>query len=238
MKIFRRLILLLFLFLNVSCTSQGLDYSKVTKYGNFRYSENDLNTINDLVRVCDENLPRISSELNLGINNSVIIELYPNQEDYDRNIINSDLKGSPAISGDGKIQIVSPKSKIKIDSIKYEDRLMFLVHEYIHTLIDELDNTPPIFIDEGIASYYSSFSFYKSSAQKYAKNINFIPTVEQLRDNYYQIPAADLFSFLFIDFIIELNGKRILPEILKHPEMLAKDNLDEKWANYIKVNYY
>ncbi len=238
MKIIRRLFLLPFLFLYISCNPQGLDCVKETKYGKFKYCENDLNTISDLIRVCDEKLLTISSELNLQINDPVIIEVYPNQEEYSRNIMNPGLKESPAISGNGIIQIVSPKSKIKTDSIKYEDRLMFLVHEYIHILIDKLNNTPPIFIDEGIASYYSSFAFYKSSAQKYVKQINFIPTIEQLKNHYYKLPAPDLFSFLFIDFIVELEDKSILREILRHPEMIDKDELNDKWQRFIEVNYY
>jgi len=129
-------------------------------------------------------------------------------------------------------------AKIKVDSIKYNDRLLLLVHEYVHILVDNLEKAPPIFIDEGIASFYSSYGFYKSTAINYVKQINFIPNIEQLLKHYYEIPAPDLFSFVFIDFIVELKGRKILPEILRQQDFLTDDDLNEHWKRFIEEYYY
>lgn len=238
MKNATRLILILTLLFQASCSSQILDYDKTTEFGQFKYSKNDLDTIDDLIKVCKDNLPGISTELNLKTDKSIVIEVYPNQEVYNENIINPDFKNSPAISGNGKIQIVSPHAKIRIDSLKYDERLMLLVHEYIHILIDKLDSPPPTFIDEGIASYYSSNNFYKSSAKKYVKRIGFIPTIEQLQNHYNKLPAPDLFSFLFIDFLVQSKGKSIIGEILRSHEFNSGSDMNETWKKYITDNYY
>ena len=207
--------LLAIFLLQTSCNPQNLNYTKETKVGSFRYSKNDINTINDLIKVTEINLPGICDELNIEFEHLVTIEIYPSQEEYNRNIINPDYKNSPAISGNGKIQIVSPLAKIKIDGIKYDDRLLLLVHEYVHILIDNLDKAPPTFIDEGIACFYSSNDYYRSAAKKYIKQINFIPNIKQLLENYHEMPAPDLFSFLFIDFTVQTKGRKILKELLK-----------------------
>ncbi len=238
MKIINVLILLFISLLPCNCSSQTLDYAKETKFGNFRYCKNDVNTINDLINATETNLPGICAELNLKLNNPITVEIYPSQEEYNKNIMNPDLRNSPAVSGSGKIQIVSPSAKIKIDSMTYEDRLMLLIHEYVHILIDNLEKTPPIFIDEGIASFYSSYGFYKSAAAKYVKQINFIPSIEQLLEDYNEITAPDLFSFIFIDFIVKLKGREILSEILRKSDFLVKEDLNLSWKRFVEQNYY
>ncbi len=238
MKTILKWSIIVFLGLQISCRSHELNHSVTTAFGRFNYSENDMNTITDLVHACNVHLPQISKDLNLQINNSVVIELYPSQDEYNRNIMNSDLKNSPAISGNGKIQIVSPLAKIRSGGLKYEDRLLFLIHEYIHLLIDKLKPEPPIFIDEGIACYYSSYDFYMSSTKKYLKQLNFTPSVEQLVNHYYDLPVPDLFSFLFIDYIVKSKGKDILPVLLRQPEIYFSQEVDKNWKSYIQQNYF
>ena len=224
--------------LEISCNSQPLNYTKETKFGNFRYSKNDIKTINDLIKVTETNLPRICEELSIKFDRLITIEIYPSQEEYNRNIINPGLKNSPAISGNWKIQIVSPLAKIKIDSIKYEDRLFLLVHEYVHVLIDNLDKAPPIFIDEGIACFYSSNGYYKSAAKKYVKRINFIPSIKQLLEHYHELPAPDLFSFLFVDFTVQTKGRKVLKELIRQSNFLTKEEFNKSWQRFIKQIYY
>lgn len=233
----KKIIYTLFL-LQINCSSQTLNYTKETKFGDFRYSKNDINTVNDLIKITEADLPGICDELSIKLDRSVTIEIYPSQEEYNRNIINPDLKNSPAISGNRRIQLVSPLAKIKIDSIKYEDRLLFLVHEYVHILIDNLDKAPPVFIDEGIASFYSSYGYYKSAAKKYVKQNNLIPDIQQLSEHYNGITAPDLFSFLFIDFMVQTKGRKVLKELLRESDFPADDDLNKSWQRFIKQNYY
>jgi hypothetical protein len=239
-KLFNHITILFLIGLTYICYSQELNYSLDTKFGEFRYSVIDTNSVKDLLHVCEKEIPKICMELKIDFDNSVIIEIYPSQESYNRSIINSDLKNSPAISGNFRIQLVSPLSPLaaerKLGIINNKDRLYFLIHEYVHILIDKLENPPPLCIDEGIASYCSSKDFYFDMASKYVRQINFIPSVEQMIINYKKIPAPDLFSFLLIDYIVQTLGKEKLADVLRHPNNIKRYN--GSWIDYVKNKYY
>ncbi len=223
-----------------SCNSQELNYSMDTKYGVFKYNVTDTNTVKDLILACEKELPEICKELKIDFDNSVTIEVYPNQESYNNSIIDPDLKKSPAISGNFRIQIISPLSPLeaekRIGIIKYPDRMQFLIHEYVHILIDKLENAPPLCIDEGIASYFSSREFYSDMASKYVRQINFIPSIEQMITNYHKIPAPDLFSFILIDYLIKAQDKEKLADIIRQSDGISQFN--DRWINYVKDKYY
>jgi len=231
------ILLSILLTLQPGCRSQQLNFTQMSQYGIFHYCEQDTQAVKDLLQCCATVLPGIAGDLNLTAPENISIEIYPTQNDYNRNIMNPALQNSPAISGNGKIQLVSPLAKIKIDNLTYEERLLLLVHEYVHILIDGLDPEPPLFIDEGIACYYSSYQFYKSAAAQYVKQINFIPTTSQLKDHYHELPAPDLFSFLFIDYLVQQQGKQILPAVLTQPQLLD-DILNTGWLEFVKQHYY
>jgi len=239
-KIFNDIFILCLIGLTNSCNSQDLNYSLDTKFGEFKYSLTDTNSVKDLLRVCEKEIPEICKELNVDYDSSVTIEIYPNQEKYNNSIINPDLKNSPAISGNNRIQLVSPLSPLeaesKIGAINYPDRMYFLIHEYVHILMGKLENPPPLCIDEGIASYYSSRSFYLDMATRYVKQINYIPSIEQLIANYNKIPAPDLFSFLLIDYIVQNQGKEKLADIIRQSNYIKQFN--DKWIEYVKNKYY
>lgn len=241
MKNFIKNLNILFLIgLASSCNSQHLNYSLDTRYGKFIFSKADTGIVEDLLIICDKELPKISEELNINIDNSVTVEIYSNQDDYNNTIINPNFKNTPAISGDLKIQMVSPLSSLEAEKylgkISYNDKLYFLIHEYVHILIDKLECEPPILIDEGVACYYSSKDFYLNAALKYVKQINYIPSIEQLISSYYSVSAPDLFSFLFVDFMVQTQGKEILEKLIRDPDYINKYN--DKWKEYIKINYY
>jgi hypothetical protein len=222
------------------CKSQELNCSLETKYGKFKFSESDSNTVRDLLVTCDKEIPSISKELNIDIDNSIIIEIYSSQDNYNSSIMNPALKDSPAISGDFKIQMVSPLSPLeaenKVGKIKYHDRMYFLVHEYVHLLIDKLESQPPLCIDEGIACFYSSKDFYLDMASKYVKQINYIPSVEQLVTSYDKVPAPDLFSFLLVGFIVQTKGRETLPDLIRQPDYIMQ--MDDIWVEFVKKKYY
>ena len=223
--------LLFILTISYPCQAQVLNNSRATPYGIFKYSDQDKETVDDLIQCCKNNLQKITDILKVNFDPKTIIEIFPNQTAYDENIINRDLKGSPAISGYGKIQMVSPKSSIKIASIPYPDRLLFLIHEYVHTSINQISPTMPTFLNEGLACYYGSNNFYRAVVDKYLDQLNNKPTVDLLINNYNMIPGVDVYSFLFIDFLVRTEGEQKLPAILKnHSSLNSKNN---SWIKYL-----
>jgi hypothetical protein len=217
------------------CNSQTLPISKATRYGTFKYTEHDKTSIDDLIRLCDEQLNNISCELKLDIDKNTIIEIYPNQSEYDKYIINPDLRGSPAISGNGIIQLVSPNSKIKIDTISYPNRLLFVIHEYVHLMVDQLESPPPTYLDEGLACYYGYYDFYHFIIKDHFGEIKLIPSIEQLQNQYYEIPAADIFSFLVVDYLINSYKKEPISSIIRQPDSIISENAH--WTQYITDKY-
>lgn len=230
-------IMFFLLVLSSSCISQELSYSLETRYGIFKCHLSDTGIIGDLLKICDIEISTISKELDIQIDNSITIEIYSNQEDYNYSIMNPLYKNSPAISGNLKIQMVSPLSALfaenKVGPISYHDKLYFLIHEYVHILIDKLENAPPLYLDEGIACFYSSRDIYLAAAEKYVRQINYIPTIEQLTNNYHTLPAPDLFSFLFIDFMVKTQGSSIITKLLREPGCRT----DRGWKEYISQYY-
>lgn len=228
-------ILLSILTLCSGCNSQTLPLSIETRYGTFKFSEKDKTIINDLIKTCDEYLYKISCDLELEIKENTIIEIYPNQAVYDKFIINPSLKGSPAISGNGIIQLVSPNAKIKIDSISYPDRLLFIIHEYVHLMVDQLESPPPTYLDEGLACYYGSFDFYHAFIKEHFGQIKSFPSIEQLQNHYNEIPAADIFSFLVVDYLINSYKEEPISKIIRQPISIISENA--KWTQYITDKY-
>jgi hypothetical protein len=217
------------------CNSQSLLLSKATRYGTFKYTEQDKTSIDDFIRICDEQLTKISCDLKLEIDRNTIIEIYPNQTVYDSFIINPDLRGSPAISGNGIIQLVSPISKIKIDTISYPNRLLFIIHEYVHLMLDQLESPPPTYLDEGLACFYGSYDFYHSIIKEHFGEIKLIPSIEQLQKHYNEIPAADIFSFLVVDYLINSYKKGPISSIIRQPHSIISENAN--WIQYITDKY-
>lgn len=238
-RILTYVITLIMFGLTNSCSSQNLNYSLNTPYGKFKFSQSDSGIINELLSICNKEIPVISKALNIKIDQSITIEIYPKQEQYNSAIINPEFKHSPAISGDWKIQMVSPLSPLeaekKLGKISYHDKMYFLIHEYVHILMDKLETPPPLCIDEGVASFYSSKEFYLTAAKKYVKQIYFIPTIEQLMKSYHSIPAPDLFSCLLVDFLVQTQGKEILPRMIREPGYIRQFN--DHWMDYIKTMY-
>jgi hypothetical protein len=223
--------LLLIFTILLSCQSQLLNNVRTTPQGIFKFSDQDKDCIDDLIQCCNNILPTIAEILKVEFDHETVIEVYPDQTEYDINIININFRGSPAISGYGKIQMVSPKATIKIDNIPYQDRLLFLIHEYVHTCIDQISPSLPTFLNEGLACYFGSNNFYRAVVDKYKAQLTSKPTVDQLINSYDVIPGADVYSFLFIDFLIKTAGQQNLSATLKnHSSIRTKDS---EWIKFL-----
>jgi hypothetical protein len=223
--------LLLILTIPLSCQGQLLNNTRTTTQGIFKFSDQDKESVDDLIQCCGNNLPVIADILKVKFDLKTIIEVYPNQTEYDNKIINKILVGSPAISGYGKIQMVSPKATIKIDNIPYHDRLLFLIHEYVHTCIDQISPSLPTFLNEGLACYFGSNNFYRAVVDKCQFQLTSKPTVDQLINSYDNIPGIDVYSFLFIDFLIKTDGQQNLLATLKnHSSIRTKDS---DWIKFL-----
>lgn len=236
MAIFKITFTIIFLpFFICGCKSQPLELEMVTEYGIFKYSARDKKQVEDLLQTCQENFDQISDQLKLENDRNITIEIYPDQTEYDKYVMDPGFKGSPAISGNRRIQLVSPVSRIRIDTISYHNRLKFLIHEYIHILLDQLENEPPIWLDEGLACYFGSYDFYHSVVKSHFEELKFFPEIEQLANQYYEIPAADVFSFLAVEYLVASGQFDTIDKIIRNPNIIKISKPD--WMDFVKSRY-
>jgi hypothetical protein len=108
---------------------------------------------------------------------------------------------------------------------------MFIVHEYVHISIDQINPSLPIFLNEGLACYFGSYDFYRGVVEKYLDQLTFKPSIDQLINNYDKIPGVDIYSFLFIDFLIKTEGQQNLRGILKNHSSINSRN--SEWLKFL-----
>jgi hypothetical protein len=102
-------------------------------------------------------------------------------------------------------------------------------------MIDQLDSPPPTYLDEGLACYYGSLDFYQAVIKEHFREIKSFPSKEQLQSHYDEIPAADIFSFLVVDYLINSYKKESISSIIRHPDGLKIESSD--WIQYITNKY-
>lgn len=208
----------------------------------FYFNPQDLDAVDNIMEMLNVNCPVICSHLDFEFKEQVSVELYPNQDDYDKSLTDSSVIGSPACSGNRTIKLVSPESPIRISGIPYNERLLMAVHEYVHLLIDEINNQTPVWLDEGLACYEGSRDFYKEISQIVLIEIPEIQFVD-LENSYYDTPASDIYSFTAVQYIAEVYGYEKLNQLIRNPSgfedilSIRKDEFNMNWNAYIQKNY-
>ena len=71
---------------------------------------------------------------------------------FQRQFMNRAMRGYFALSGNGRIQIVSPANSGR-DALSYEDGVGVAVHEFVHLALDQIDPELPDWLEEGTAVY-------------------------------------------------------------------------------------
>lgn len=238
MKIFLILISLFFLS-NFQCNeSDSLTKKKEDEIFVYQYEKKDSEAANDIKTVLNKNYQKVCADLDYMYTYKIQVKIYPDQQIYDESLIDRALIGSPAYSGSRKMHLVSPKSPIKIPGIPYEDRLLMAVHEFVHLMVDEINNGLPVWLDEGIACYEGSSNMYEYFCRLYMPELPFVP-LNDLEENYYKISGADLYSYSAVRFIIEKYGFNKLNHLIKNPEnfekilSVTKDQFNKEWYSFI-----
>src|SRR5512140_3369777 len=97
----------------------------------------------DLKRGIEVALVRIPTDLGQPLTHRIAIDVYPDQACYDRSVPD-ERRGTPAVSGDWRIQMVSPRSAIRVSGIPYVARLEFVDHEIAHLVLNEINGSLPM----------------------------------------------------------------------------------------------
>ena len=231
------------IFICVACEDRGI-LKKIKETDTFIYycSSQDSDVIDDIDKTLDADCPIICKNLEYEYNEKITVEVYPDQKSYDESLTDKSVIGSPACSGYKKIKMVSPTSPIEVSGFPYEGRLLMAVHEYVHLMIDEINNETPIWLDEGLACYEGSKESYEQITQLIFPKVPEI-SFNEIENSYYNIPAADVYSYSAVQFIIEHFGYEKLNQLIRHPSdfekilSIKKDEFSKEWNTYIQMHY-
>lgn len=208
----------------------------------YKCMDQDPNVLKDIKNVLEEYYQSVCDDLEYQYTYKVVVEIYPDQKTYNENVMDDDLIGYPACSGNRRMQLVSPASPIKVSGIPYNERLLMAVHEFVHLMINEINNELPMWLNEGLASYEGSSAIYEYFCKTYFYQL---PSIElnHLERNYYSIPAADIYSYSAVHFIVEKFGFKKLNQLIRNPEnfekilSISKSDFNKQWNSFIDDHY-
>ena len=212
--------------------------------GPFTYfaDERDSSVVRDISVLMDSASDGVSRNLGVVYKHPVTVEVYPTQEEFNANIMNPLMRGTPAVSGAYRIQMVSPASPIALQGIPYRERLWFAVHEFTHLVIDQISEDVPAWLDEGLACYEGSFMFYSYVCHNSMPESE-PPTLTALTGSYERISAADVYSFSLVEFLIRRYGRAKINHLLREPQEIQKvfgvspNDIREQWKVFISSNH-
>ncbi|APQ75937.1 peptidase MA family metallohydrolase [Clostridium botulinum] len=166
----------------------------------------------------------------------IVIIGFPNAPDW--------IRGGLGI---GKIVIASPLNPPP--GSQFYNVLNTVVHEFVHIIVNKINEDTPRWLNGGIACYEAKDNdenWIRKTVRNELVN-NMIPTFKDLdtgedfetffKRNGYQ------YSYTIVESIINLFGYDKLRNLIKSPNSfveifsITEDKLQDKWIDYIKVNY-
>ena len=149
--------------------------------------------------------------------------------------------------GIGKIVIASPLNPPP--GSEYNNVVNTAVHEFVHIVVNKINENTPRWLNEGIACYEAKDNNENWIRQTVKKGLvnNMLPTFNDLdtgndfetffKRNGYQ------YSYTIVESIVEKFGYDKLYNLIKSPNSfvdifgITKEQLQYKWIEYIKINY-
>ncbi len=219
--------------------------SATLERGRFRVAGTDLDrgTAADILAVLEAQDALIRERLCIAYTSTVIVDIYPSQAAYDAAVMNPALTGTPAVSGRGRMQLVSPRARIAQDWIPYPRRLRFASHELVHLYLDELAVDLPDWLEEGTAAFLGDEEFLPWVLPRILASGTAVPSIADLRARYREIPAADQFAGALAGYLIERYGYPVFRDILNAGSITAispwtsEEALNGDWIQYAETRY-
>lgn len=239
---------------NVECEQiyKEKDYKlilrKETQHFIIYYTEIDKTCIDKVSNVLENNYNRITIIFNEQLKEKLTIEIhsdiaqlhialgFPNAPDWIRGGIGVD-----------KIVIASPLNPPP--GSQFDNVVNTAVHEFVHIIVNKINNHIPRWLNEGIACYEAkdnNETWIRETINNGLVN-NTIPTLNDLdtgedfetffKRNGYQ------YSYTIVESIVEEFGYGKLYNLIKSPNNvigilgITEEQLQNKWIEYIKKNY-
>lgn len=225
-----------------------LNLRKETEHFIINYTEVDKSCINIVSDVLENNYNRITTIYNQQLQDKLTIEIhsdinelhialgFPNAPDWIRGGIGVD-----------KIVIASPLNPPP--GSQFDNVLNTAVHEFVHIIVNKINDETPRWLNEGIACYEAkdnNENWIRKTVMNGLVN-NTIPTFKDLdtgedfetffKRNGYQ------YSYTIVESIIEEFGYDKLYNLIESPHNfigifgITENQLQNKWVEHIKKNY-
>ena len=219
-----------------------------TQHFIINYNEEDKDCQDDVASLLESSYFRIAMTFEQKFDDKLIIEIYTNLKELHLALGFPDapdwIRGG---LGSGKIIIASPLNPPPGSG--YSNVVNTAVHEFIHIILNKINNNIPRWLDDGVASFEA-----KDNNEVWIKNTikqgieeNAIPLFNDLdtgddfetffKRNGYQ------YSYSIIEFVVEEFGYEKLLHFIKNPRDfkgafgLTEDQFRDKWVDYLKDNY-
>ena len=225
-----------------------LNLRKETQHFIINYAEIDKTCIEKVSYVLENNYNRITIVFNQKLQEKLTIEIYwdinqlhialglPNAPDW--------IRGGTGVD---KIVIASPLNPPP--GSQFDNVLNTAVHEFMHIIVNKINDHTPRWLNEGIACYEAkdnNENWIRETINNGLVN-NTVPTFNDLDTgedfetfftrNGYQ------YSYTIVESIIEEFGYDKLYNLIKLPNNfvdifgITEEQLQSKWIEYIRKNY-
>jgi hypothetical protein len=213
-----------------------------SKYFRIYYQNETLETLKDIENTLNNAYDLVFKYFNIKIEKTNVY-VFCDQVEFQR-------QRNPAINENNKIDwwvgetmdkdilVVSPT--LNLNSHNYQSILGVISHEFIHTVINQINKNCNIWINEGVALYLTN----GNKSKDILKN-NKIPNIEIFKvndQNQFAKEGGYIFADKFIEYVSKNyeNGKIL--ELIKNNnyEKILEKGLKEiynEWINYITENY-
>jgi len=208
----------------------------------FYYEKQDENAVQDMADIMNEYYKNVNSALNFNPTKKAEIYVYP-----DLKVLHTKkygylgrIFGPEWYIGDNvkdKVIVVSPLNPgPKHD---YNSVVQTVVHEYVHTVVYQINKKTPKLINEGLAGYLSG-----NAKPNYP--LENVPDMKDIKTNN-PIKFGNIglygFSYTYIEFIDKNYSMSKVVDLVKNPSAyeeifgVSEEDIYLQWAQYVKDNY-
>ncbi len=119
----------------------------------------------------------------------------------------------------------------------YEDVLEIATHEYIHTLVYQQNETPNIWLDEGVATFLSG------QKSKLPLSVPRFEAMQKQDMNTFLENEGYAFSYVYVEYLVKVYGNEKVVNLISsndYEETFDKSAFDiyNEWVSYVETEYY
>lgn len=212
------------------------------------YGETDITCIDKISKVLENNYSRVTANLNQKLQEKLTIEIHSDLKELH---IALGFPDAPAWirGGLGKHGIVIASPLNPPPGSSFDNVLNTAVHEFVHIIINKINDNTPRWLNEGIASYEAKDNNENWIRNTIKKGIleNALPTFKDLDtgedfDTFFKRDGYQ-FSYTITEAIIKIFGYDKLHKLIESPGKfeeifdLTEKQLEDKWTEFIKKSY-